>query len=122
MELHTLSMIEYVDAIKQKKFTATEGVKHFSNRIKNDHRNAVLEVFDSALSSAQKLDEKIKRGEPLGRLCGACIIIKDNVLYEGHKMTVASKMLSNFVSPYSATIVEKMLAEDAIILGRANMD
>jgi aspartyl-tRNA(Asn)/glutamyl-tRNA(Gln) amidotransferase subunit A len=55
-------------------------------------------------------------------LAGAPIIIKDNILYEGHRASAGSKMLENFVAPYSATIVEKMISEDAVILGRANMD
>jgi len=121
-EIHNLSINEYIKALKDKKFSAVDGVKYFSDRIKKDHRNAVIEVFQSATDAAKKIDEKIKKGEKLGKLGGVPILIKDNILYKGHKASAASKMLGDFVSPYSATIVEKMLAEDAIILGRTNMD
>jgi len=117
-----LSLTEFVEGIKSKKFTAVDGVKYYEKKIKSDHRNAVIEVFSDAITRAKMIDEKVKKGEPLGRLAGAPIIIKDNILYVGHIASAASKMLQNFVAPYTATIVEKMLAEDAIILGRANMD
>ena len=123
MEIRKLNLVEYVDAIKNKTFSAEKGVREFIAAIKADHRNAVLETFEAtAIEQAQLIDKRLKSGEKLGRLAGAPILIKDNILFKNHKATCASKMLENFVAPYTSTVVEKMLAEDAIIIGRANMD
>jgi aspartyl-tRNA(Asn)/glutamyl-tRNA(Gln) amidotransferase subunit A len=84
--------------------------------------NAFLEVFtDSALAQAEKVDEKIQNGTA-GVLAGMVIGIKDNICYQNHAVSAASKILANFTSIYSATVVEKLLAEDAIIIGRLNCD
>lgn len=84
--------------------------------------NAFLEVFeDSAKELAQKTDEKIKMGTA-GKLAGVVIGLKDNICYKGHKVSASSKILEGFESLYSATVVEKLLAEDAIIIGRLNCD
>jgi aspartyl-tRNA(Asn)/glutamyl-tRNA(Gln) amidotransferase subunit A len=122
MEIDKLTLTEYVAAVKEKRFSALHGIEFFFGKIKHDNHNAVIEVFPSALDRAKEIDAKIASGKPLGRLAGAPIIIKDNILYRGHKATAASKMLENFTAPYTATIVEKMLAEDAVLIGRANCD
>ena len=86
------------------------------------HLNAFLEVFDvSARELAKKTDEKIKAGTA-GKLAGVIIGLKDNICYKGHKVSASSKILEGFESLYSATVVEKLLAEDAIIIGRLNCD
>ncbi|MBL7912421.1 MAG: Asp-tRNA(Asn)/Glu-tRNA(Gln) amidotransferase subunit GatA [Bacteroidia bacterium] len=86
------------------------------------HLNAFLEVFDaSAKEAAKRADEKIKMGSA-GRLAGVIIGLKDNICYKGHKVSASSKILEGFESLYSATVVEKLLAEDAIIIGRTNCD
>ncbi|MCL2228468.1 MAG: aspartyl/glutamyl-tRNA amidotransferase subunit A [Firmicutes bacterium] len=123
IKFEELNIEQFVLELKQKKFTATEVVKYFLSKIKKDKRNSVLESFDkSALRQAVIIDEKIASGAKVGKLCGVPIIIKDNIFYAGHKSAAASKMLEDFVAPYNATIVDKLLAEDAIIIGRANMD
>lgn len=87
------------------------------------HLNAFLEVFtDDALAQAQKIDKKLKNSQPLGKLFGAVIAIKDNICYRQHKVSASSKILEGFTSLYSATVVERLLAEDAIIIGRTNCD
>lgn len=86
------------------------------------HLNAFNEVFSNeALALAAKIDEKIKAGTA-GKLAGLVIGLKDNIVYKGHKATASSKILENFTSLYSATVVERLLAEDAIIIGRTNCD
>lgn len=86
------------------------------------HLNAFLEVFEvSAKEAAKRTDEKIKSGTA-GKLAGVIIGIKDNICYKGHKVSASSKILEGFESLYSATVVEKLLAEDAIIIGRTNCD
>ncbi|MDF2451971.1 MAG: glutamyl-tRNA(Gln) and/or aspartyl-tRNA(Asn) amidotransferase, subunit, partial [Bacteroidota bacterium] len=86
------------------------------------HLNAFLEVFkDSALAQAKLVDEKIK-SKTAGKLAGVIIGLKDNICYKGHKVSCSSKILEGFESLYSSTVVERLLAEDAIIIGRLNCD
>ncbi|MBA4241264.1 MAG: Asp-tRNA(Asn)/Glu-tRNA(Gln) amidotransferase GatCAB subunit A [Sphingobacteriaceae bacterium] len=90
--------------------------------------NAFLEVFnESALAQAKLVDEKIKAStgsasNSLGKLAGVVIGLKDNICYKGHKVSCSSKILEGFESLYSSTVVERLLAEDAIIIGRLNCD
>jgi len=84
--------------------------------------NIFLEVFEaSALQKAKEVDEKI-RSKTAGKLAGMVIALKDNICYKGHQVSASSKILEKFESLYSATVVEKLLAEDAIIIGRTNCD
>ncbi len=90
---------------------------------KNPEINAFVEVFEAdALARAKELDAKRARGEKLGALAAVPVAIKDNILYKGHKATCCSKMLENYVASYTSTVVEKLLAADAVIIGRTNMD
>lgn len=86
--------------------------------------NIYIEIFQKeALQRAEELDEKFKtQPKSVGRLFGAIISIKDVICYQNHKVTAGSKILEGFTSLYSATCVEKLLAEDAIIIGRVNCD
>lgn len=96
--------------------------KYLANIDQNRHLNAFLEVFEEeARSRSKEVDAKIKN-KSAGRLAGMVIGIKDNICYKGHKVSASSKILENFVSLYSATAVERLLAEDAIIIGRLNCD
>jgi aspartyl-tRNA(Asn)/glutamyl-tRNA(Gln) amidotransferase subunit A len=89
---------------------------------KNKHLNIFLEVFkEEAIQRASLIDEKIKN-KTAGKLAGLVIAIKDNLCYKGHKVSASSKILEGFTSLYSATVVERLLAEDAIIIGRCNCD
>jgi len=86
------------------------------------HLNIFLETFnESALKQADLVDAKIKAGTA-GRLAGVIIALKDNICYKNHKVSAASKILENFTSLYSSTVVERLLAQDAIIIGRTNCD
>lgn len=88
----------------------------------NQHLNAFLEVFETtAREQAKKVDEKIKNGNA-GKLAGMVIGLKDNLCYEGHKVSAASKILEGFESLYTATAVQRLIDEDAIIIGRLNCD
>lgn len=84
------------------------------------HLNAFLEVFEQdALERAALLDEK-KEGR--GKLYGLVVAIKDNICYKNHVVSASSKILKGYTSIYSSTLVERLLAEDAIIIGRTNCD
>jgi len=98
-------------------------VEYYLDRIaKHQDSNIYLEVFsDEALAHAQKVDQKIQEGAA-GRLAGMVIALKDNICFKGHKVSASSKILEGFESLYSATVVERLLEEDAIIIGRLNCD
>ncbi len=84
--------------------------------------NAFVEVFEvSARSVAAAVDKKIKKGNA-GKLAGVIVGIKDNICYKGHKVSASSKILSNFESLYTATVLQRLIDEDAIIIGRLNCD
>ena len=88
----------------------------------NDRLNIFNEVFaKEALNQAQVIDEKINTGNA-GKLAGLVVGIKDNICYKGHAVTASSKILDGFESLYSATVTDRLLEADAIIIGRLNCD
>jgi aspartyl-tRNA(Asn)/glutamyl-tRNA(Gln) amidotransferase subunit A len=103
--------------------TCVELVNECITRIhEKKHLNAFLEVFkESALAKAHAVDTKLK-SKNAGKLAGVIIGLKDNICYKGHKVSCSSKILEGFESLYSATVVERLLQEDAIIIGRLNCD
>lgn len=105
------------------KISCRELVENFLNAIEEKKNlNAFLEVFkDTALSKADEVDKKIKEKRQ-GKLAGMVVAIKDNICYKDHKVSASSKILGEFRSLYSATVVERLLNEDAIIIGRTNCD
>lgn len=98
-------------------------VKEYLTRIeKNKGLNAFLEVFEEeALERASVIDKKIQAGDA-GKLAGIVIGLKDNLCYKDHEINCSSKILEGFISLYSATAVERLLEQDAIIIGRLNCD
>lgn len=101
-----------------------EKVQNFLNRIeKYSHLNAFLEVFyEESLKKAQELDYRLKNNLKVGQLAGLVLAVKDNIAIKGKKLTCGSKILQNFKSLYNATVIDKLLAEDAIIIGKTNLD
>lgn len=88
----------------------------------SEELNIFLEVFaHDARSRATVLDAKLKHGTA-GALAGLIVGIKDNMAYKGHRLSAGSKMLENFESLYTATAVQRLLDEDAIVIGRLNCD
>ncbi|PPK87223.1 aspartyl/glutamyl-tRNA(Asn/Gln) amidotransferase subunit A [Neolewinella xylanilytica] len=85
--------------------------------------NIYVEVFaDEALDRAREQDGRRSAGEKLGQLAGVIISIKDVICYAGHVVSAGSAMLEDFVSPYTATALQRLLDEDAIVIGRTNCD
>lgn len=122
--MYPFSTIKQLQAdLKAGKITATQLVNDSLADIeKRKHLNIFLEVFkESALQQAKLVDEKIKQGKG-GKLAGVLVGLKDNICYKGHKVSASSKILEGFESLYSSTVVERLLAEDAIIIGRCNCD
>ena len=118
------SSLEEIKRDLQTNQITVEGlVKSYLARIKEfKDLNAFNEVFEQeALLRAKDVDSRIKSGIA-GRLAGMVIAIKDNICYKDHQVTASSKILDGFTSVYSATIVERLLAEDVIIIGRCNCD
>ncbi|MFQ5445857.1 MAG: Asp-tRNA(Asn)/Glu-tRNA(Gln) amidotransferase subunit GatA [Saprospiraceae bacterium] len=95
-----------------------------SNIAASSELNVYVEVFaEEALSRAKELDEKYRQDPAsVGKLFGMIVSIKDVICYEGHRVTAGSKILEGFTSLFSATAVERLLVEDAIIIGRVNCD
>jgi aspartyl-tRNA(Asn)/glutamyl-tRNA(Gln) amidotransferase subunit A len=122
MDFSKLSISEYVQELKDKKFTAVDGVSFFAKRCAEDKHNAVLEVFDDYKVQAKAIDKKIANGEAVGALAGVPVLIKDNFMVKGKLMTSASAILKGFISPITCDVIEKLVASDAVILGRVNMD
>ncbi|MEO9532324.1 MAG: Asp-tRNA(Asn)/Glu-tRNA(Gln) amidotransferase subunit GatA [Crocinitomicaceae bacterium] len=103
--------------------SAVEITNYYLAKIEaTQHLNAFLEVFkEDALAQAASVDEKIKNGTA-GKLAGMVIGLKDNMAYKGHHVAASSKILEGFESLYTATSVERLIEEDAIIIGRLNCD
>lgn len=104
-------------------FSVADLVHHYTQAISaNAHLNAFLEVFsDEALSHAHRVDQKLNQGTA-GKLAGMIIGIKDVFCLKGHALTAGSRMLTGFQSQFTATAIQKLLDEDAIIIGRQNCD
>ena len=104
--------------------TCAQAVQHYLDQIsKHQDLNAYLEVFaEDALVRAKELDQVSEKKQLVGKLHGVVVGIKDVLCYKDHKVSAASKILENYTAVYSATAIEKLLAEGAIIIGRQNCD
>ncbi|WP_316798762.1 Asp-tRNA(Asn)/Glu-tRNA(Gln) amidotransferase subunit GatA [Pedobacter frigidisoli] len=117
------SLKEIQTLISQKALNLPDLLAYYFKQIEDHkHLNAFNEVFFySAEVQAKAVQQKIENGTA-GKLAGMVIGIKDNICYKDHIVTASSKMLEGFVSPYSSTVVERLLQEDAVIIGRLNCD
>lgn len=117
------SLSEIQALINQKKLDLPALLDYYFTQIDMfKNLNAFNEVFVvSAKKQALLVQEKIAQGTA-GKLAGMVIGIKDNILYKDHATTASSKMLEGFVSPYSSTVAERLIAADAVIIGRLNCD
>jgi aspartyl-tRNA(Asn)/glutamyl-tRNA(Gln) amidotransferase subunit A len=123
-DLNLATCSDIRDAVRSKKVSALEVTKHFAARIKtlDPKINSFVTVNDKAEESAKAVDAKIARGEDAGPLAGVPIAIKDLLCTKGLKTTASSKMLANFIPPYSATVVNRLEAAGAVNIGKTSLD
>ena len=125
MDITELTVHELQEKLKNKELTVTEIMQAYVNRINEKEKDVqafITPLTEEAMKQAKETQAKIESGEVKGDFAGLPIGIKDNMCTKGVKTTCASKMLENFVSPYNATVVEKLNAENLIDLGKLNMD
>ncbi|HEY8969297.1 MAG TPA: Asp-tRNA(Asn)/Glu-tRNA(Gln) amidotransferase subunit GatA [Puia sp.] len=118
------SIQDYQRALSEGVCSCEDAVRHYLSRIEaNKHLNAYTQVYgEEALERARQLDSKRRSGERMGALHGVVIGLKDVIAYKDHPLTAASRILENYTSIYSATAVDKLLREEAIIIGHLNCD
>lgn len=123
-DLHHLSVHELADGLKNKQFSSQELVKHFASRIDSldgQINSFITKDFDNALKHAE-LADKLRAEGDTRPLLGVPMAHKDNLCTKGVLTSAGSKMLSNFVSPYDATVVENIANVGFVSLGKLNMD
>lgn len=124
MDLTFASFSDIAEAVQTKRISAKEVVTHFQNRIQllNTNLNAFTSLNTHAIQEAELLDARIAKGESVGPLAGVPFGIKEMLCTKGLATTAGSKMLSNFVPPYDATVVARLKKSGAIVIGKLNQD
>lgn len=125
MKLREMTALEIGETIKKRELSCTEAAKCYLDAIRNEGQavNAYITVMEEeALKQAEAVQKRIDQGEILSPLAGVPIAVKDNICTKGTKTTAASKMLSNFIPPYDATVIERLNQAGAVIIGKTNLD
>ncbi len=118
------SIERIVREVTSGKETISDRVQCFLQRIERlNHLNAFISLFpDYAFAQAERIQNKLQEGEAPGALTGTVVAVKDNILMTEGRTTCASAMLDAFEAPYQATVIERLEAEGAIVIGKTNMD
>jgi len=119
-----ISALEFTQEVKNGNISAEDFVAKTLERIQSvdDKLHAFLSINEDAVNQAQVIDRKVKSGDKVGACFGMPISIKDNICIKDSKTTCGSKMLENFVAPYDATVIRKLKEQDAIFMGKVNLD
>src|SRR5881397_228082 len=125
MNLKNITADKLVALYKNRDLTATEVITNVYEEIERtdkDVRAFLLTCRERALEEARRMDTRIAAGEPLEPLAGVPVAIKDNMAIRDMTTTCASRMLENYVPPYTATAVERLRGAGAIVVGKTNCD
>ena len=123
--IYEKSATQIHDAFIKGELSATEIAQHFLKRIEllDSKVGSFLKVFpESVLEKAKELDQRRAYKKPLGKLAAVPIAIKDNIHIKGEKTTCASKIMENYNALFDATCVRLLKEEDALIIGKTNLD
>jgi len=124
-KLYELAAKEVMEKVRDKETTAEEYISSIFERIREAESRVhafVTPIEEEALQRSREIDERALKGKPLGRLAGVAVAVKDSICTKDIRTTCSSRTLENFVPPYDATVIEKIRMEDAIIIGKTNMD
>jgi aspartyl-tRNA(Asn)/glutamyl-tRNA(Gln) amidotransferase subunit A len=125
MSLLDFTASELLAQLEARSVSSVDATQACLDRIhSHDQRvGAFLRVDDQgALRQAKRIDERRQRGEPVGRLGGIPVAVKDLLCSQGERTTCGSRILENFVAPYDATAIARLKAADAVLIGRTNLD
>ncbi len=125
MDITSLKAWEMKEKLFNKEISSREIIQAHINKIEDTDNqiNAFITLdMENALKEADRIDEKIAKGERLEVLAGLPVGVKDNIVTKNLRTTCASKMLENFIPPYDATVVENIRKNDGIIIGKTNLD
>src|SRR3954449_2082189 len=121
MSLTACPAIELLQNLESRKVSSAELTRSYLDQIQK-HDGAVKAFLlvnpEAALARAKEIDDRRAAGKPVGKLGGLPVAIKDVICTHGVKTTCASKVLQNFVPPYDATVVQKLKAADAVLIGK----
>ncbi|MBI3088837.1 MAG: Asp-tRNA(Asn)/Glu-tRNA(Gln) amidotransferase subunit GatA [Candidatus Colwellbacteria bacterium] len=125
MRMTELTIKQLHQGLKNKEFSALEVTEQYLQQI--EEKDKSLEAYlsvdrEGALNTARGVDELIKKGEAIGPLAGVPLAIKDNILIEGQRARAGSKILKDYTAAYDATVIEKLKKENAVFLGKTNLD
>src|SRR3989344_2432825 len=125
MNLKGLTIKQAHELLLKKEVSSVELTREFLKNIKEKDKDihAFLSLTEEeAIEQAKKVDERISKGGPIEMLAGIPAAIKDNILIRGGKTTAASKILENYIAPYDATVIKKLKEEEAVFIGKTNLD
>ncbi|MFN7454266.1 MAG: Asp-tRNA(Asn)/Glu-tRNA(Gln) amidotransferase subunit GatA [Pseudobdellovibrionaceae bacterium] len=124
MMIHEFTASQLASKIQSKELSAREVAKYFYERAQslNEKLNAFITFNEKILKDAEEIDQRVSRGESLGRLAGVPLGVKDMFCTRGMRTTAGSRILENFVPPYDSTVVSRLRREGALVLGKLNQD
>lgn len=125
MSMIDMTLAQLADGLRQGEMSSVKITRAYLDRIGQAEEKVGAYITltpETALAQAEAADQARQRGENVHPLCGVPVAVKDNICVEGVKTTCASKMLEDFVPPYSATVWEKLRAAGCVLLGKTNLD